>query len=123
MNPLVAARAGLLNALSARGRARRAEFFWTLILLYGVPAAVIEAVPHARWIDIILGLVLTVPVATAAIRRMHDIGRSGRLVLWNLVPLFGSFIWLRYASQNGEPVPNKYGPAPKPPVRISPIAA
>ena len=56
-------------------------------------------------INLLFTLVTFVPSIAVAIRRMHDIGRSG---WWILVPIVG-FVFLCLPSNEGE---NEYGPVP-----------
>jgi uncharacterized membrane protein YhaH (DUF805 family) len=48
----------------------------------------------------------------AQIRRFHDIGQTGLLVLLNLIPGASFFLWLFLMVVKGEPGPNQYGPSP-----------
>lgn len=57
-------------------------------------------------INTIYGLAVLVPSIAVAVRRMHDIGRSGWWILFPLVNL----VFLCLDSEPGE---NEYGPNPK----------
>ena len=102
------------------GRARRKEY-WMFILFNTIFLAV------ASILDRVLGLageigigplyglyvlVTLVPNLAVAIRRMHDTGRSGWMLLVGLIPLAGLLV-LYWAIQEGEPRENAYGPDPK----------
>jgi uncharacterized membrane protein YhaH (DUF805 family) len=50
----------------------------------------------------------------AQIRRFHDIGQSGLLVLLNLVPCASFIIWLFLMIARGDAGANMYGPDPLP---------
>lgn len=84
------------------------------------------------------GLLLFIPQVSVAVRRLHDVGRSGKeliapLVMLLVMPLivaFGSFLGrivalgysgllllifaglLTLLAKKGSSIPNKYGPAP-----------
>ena len=103
------------------GRARRKEY-WMFTLFNAIFAAV------ASVLDRVLGLageagigplyglyllVVLVPGIAVAIRRMHDTGRSGWMLLVGLIPLIGVLLVLYWAIQEGEPRENAYGPDPK----------
>jgi uncharacterized membrane protein YhaH (DUF805 family) len=86
------------------GRANKSEYwYWILftVLLRFIPI-----------INIISIVVLFIPRLSAAVRRLHDTGRSGAWVLVGFIPLVG-WIWLIFLlcedSVEGE---NEYGPNP-----------
>lgn len=58
-------------------------------------------------------LALLIPGLAVRVRRLHDIGKSGWMILVGLIPLIGA-IWLivLYATE-GTPGENQYGPNPK----------
>lgn len=60
----------------------------------------------------IYALAVLVPGIAVAIRRMHDIGRSGWWILISLVPLIGSIWFIVLAALPSQLGPNKYGPNP-----------
>lgn len=67
-------------------------------------------------IVLVLGLILLLPTLAAAVRRLHDTGRSGWIILLNFIPIVNfvtaiiTFIW---SVQDSKPEENKYGPSPK----------
>lgn len=65
------------------------------------------------WLTILFMLAVLVPNIAVAVRRMHDIGKSGWMVLIGIIPLIGWIIVLFFYAQPGEPGPNRYGPDPK----------
>lgn len=114
------------------GRAGRAEF-WHYILIY-LAITVVLGILGARVLSNLIALALFLPTLGVAVRRLHDIGRSGWLVLLPVIPAFlvafffflffplalllvgvvlvcfGYLIFL-YA-QPGMPGDNQYGAAP-----------
>jgi uncharacterized membrane protein YhaH (DUF805 family) len=58
-------------------------------------------------------LATLIPGVAVAVRRMHDIGKSGWLVLIGLIPLFGWIYVIYCYVQPGVIGPNQYGPDPK----------
>ena len=58
------------------------------------------------------------PILAVSVRRLHDLGRSGWLILVALIPVIGVFIVLFWASQEGNPDHNQYGPSPKADVEV-----
>lgn len=57
-------------------------------------------------VSALYGLAIVLPALAVAVRRMHDLGRSG---WWVIVPV-ANFIFLCTAGQAGD---NEYGPDPK----------
>lgn len=59
------------------------------------------------------GLATLIPGIALAVRRMHDVGKSGLYLLWFLLPLAGWIIVLIPMLQDSQPGSNQYGPNPK----------
>jgi uncharacterized membrane protein YhaH (DUF805 family) len=114
------------------GRARPAEYwFWYLAVtaVYTVifaalivPAlitmdpvtqepGVLGTIGMSLWAVVALGTF--VPLISAAIRRLHDTGRSGWFYLLNLVPFVGGIIVIVLLALPGEQGPNRFGPDPR----------
>ena len=127
------------KSLTIQGRARRKEYWWytlfTMIIGLGlviVPLATIGVVSlyymestiqsTTYWFfvpAILLGflfigfeIVTMVPGFTVLIRRMHDNGMPGWIVLSELIPL-GEFAILFFCLRNGTAGQNRYGQDPK----------
>ena len=91
-----------------RGKSTRAEYWW--FVLYYFIAAMILMIGYVflvgvRGHETVLRVVLTALIAVwgvptliallaAAIRRLHDIGRSGWYLLVSLVPIIGPILLL-----------------------------
>jgi uncharacterized membrane protein YhaH (DUF805 family) len=97
------------------GRACRAEY-WTFTLINIVIAMVISFVEGMVGSPGILGILFTiaivVPSIAVGVRRLHDIGFSGWLILIGLVPLLGGLALLVMFVLPGKPAGDKYGPDP-----------
>ena len=104
------------------GRARRKEY-WMFVLfniIFLVVAMVIDNImgttvgilPYGVFY-IIYSLAILIPALAVSVRRLHDIGKSGWMILVSLIPFIGA-IWLLILmvtdSNLGE---NQYGPNPK----------
>ena len=61
---------------------------------------------------LVLGLAILVPALAVQVRRFHDQGLSGWLVLINLIPYLGGLIVLVFMCLPGTVGPNKYGEDP-----------
>ena len=57
-------------------------------------------------------IVLSIPVISASVRRLHDTGRSGCYLLLGFIP-FGSIILLIFFIEDSHQATNQYGPSPK----------
>ena len=61
----------------------------------------------------IYGLVWLLPGLAVAVRRLHDIGKSGWNVLWVFLPIIGWIMLLYWFCQDSQPGENKWGANPK----------
>lgn len=100
------------------GRARRSEYWWFVLftVIVGTVARLIDTMFGYRYsgpVSIILGLALLLPGLAVAVRRLHDIGRSGWWILLGLIPLVGTIILIVWYVQDGSPGDNAYGSSPK----------
>ena len=58
-------------------------------------------------------IVSTVPGYAVAVRRLHDINRSGSWILVSMIPYIGGFILLFFALQDSTIGKNRFGDNPK----------
>lgn len=97
-----------------KGRASRAEYWWFalfvgLVYIAGVVVASIdETVGGLVLIVGILGVIL--PQIAAAVRRLHDTGKSGAWYLIAFVPYVGSIVLIVLLAQKSQAGANIYGP-------------
>jgi uncharacterized membrane protein YhaH (DUF805 family) len=123
------------NYTNFQGRSRRSEYWWVQLfnfLVIVVPAFLLGALgmgsngePNGLGIVLIgiMGLyflAILLPGISLSVRRFHDLGQTGWLVLVfavaGLLPVVGLFaslgqiIWFIFPGTNG---PNKYGPDPR----------
>lgn len=61
----------------------------------------------------IYGLVWLLPGLAVAVRRLHDIGKSGWNVLWGGIPIVGTIMLIYWFCQDSELGENKWGANPK----------
>ena len=98
------------------GRSRRQEYWMFFLINAGVTLglSVIEGVIGLQgYISGLYGLAVFLPSLGVAIRRLHDIGRTGWWVLICFVPLIGLIVLLIFLIQDSQPGSNEYGPNPK----------
>jgi uncharacterized membrane protein YhaH (DUF805 family) len=55
------------------------------------------------------GLVVFFPGIAVAVRRLHDIGKSGLYLLVAFIPIVGGVLLLYWYCRNSDPGSNKYG--------------
>lgn len=109
------------NYINFQGRARR-KAYW-MFVLFNIIAAVLAGV-----LDGVLGLggesgygpigglyslAVFLPGLALAIRRLHDIGRTGWWMLIGLIPIIGWIVLLVFFVTDSQPGSNQYGPNPK----------
>ena len=105
-----------------KGRARRKEY-WMFILfniIFGGIAMILDSVFGIAIEGVGYGplygvyvLVLFIPGLAVAVRRLHDIGKSGWMLLITLIPLIGAIWLLVLLLTDSNPEENLYGANPK----------
>ena len=89
-------------------------FIIAIALVSGVLAGLLDA-PGFMFLYIIYVLAVFIPSLAVAVRRLHDVGKSGWFYLISLIPLIGG-IWLFVLFvTEGDKGANQYGPDPKAP--------
>lgn len=101
------------------GRSRRKEYwmFFLFNLLFSAAIVIVDDILGFNegfgFLYVLYGLLVFIPSLALTVRRLHDIGKSGWMLLVSLIPLIGS-IWLFILLvTEGDPHPNRYGPDPK----------
>jgi uncharacterized membrane protein YhaH (DUF805 family) len=89
--------------------------FWRFVAVNFVISMLLQVLGAASEVFLVFGglysLVLFLPSLAAAVRRLHDTGRSGWWILIALT-IIGIIVLLVFYIQSGEQQPNKYGPPP-----------
>ena len=104
------------------GRARRKEY-WMFVLFNAIISFVIgfifgliegfTGITGISYISYIYSLFILIPSLAVCVRRLHDIGKSGWMLLLILIPIIGSIWLLILYVKDSQPGVNKYGPNPK----------
>jgi len=104
------------------GRARRKEYWMFVLfnLIFSVIAMILdnvfgiamEGIGYGPLYGIYL-LAIILPSLAVAVRRLHDIGKSGWMILITLIPLIGGIWLLVLLATDSNPGDNQYGPNPK----------
>ncbi len=107
------------------GRSKRSEF-WYFISLYLVINIILLRVmiyfpenDNLHTVYILLTILyiafqvaFIIPIISLSVRRLHDIGKSGWLILIALLPIIGIAILLVLYLKKSQDTANNYGPVP-----------
>jgi uncharacterized membrane protein YhaH (DUF805 family) len=106
------------------GRARRQEYWmytlfniliigvlYVLMFMGGADGGAITMI--AMGLVAIYSLAVMIPSVAVAVRRLHDVGKSGWMLLIGLVPILGGIWLLVLYCTDSQPGDNEYGPNPK----------
>jgi uncharacterized membrane protein YhaH (DUF805 family) len=112
---------GLRNGLVYRGRASRSAYWWFTLfqVIFGFAVSLIATAIAASVNTAAAGVLIAVVIGISmtylwlaglalAVRRLHDIDKSGWWLLISLVPLVGGIILLVFTLSEGTPGPNRY---------------
>ncbi|MBQ5675759.1 MAG: DUF805 domain-containing protein [Lachnospiraceae bacterium] len=106
----------LKNYAKFDGRARRKEY-WMFVLgnfIIGfVLGFILGIIGAPTYIGYIYSLAVLVPSIAVAVRRLHDIGKSGVWYFINFIPCIGSIWLIVLLCQDSMPGENEYGVNPK----------
>lgn len=104
------------------GRSRRKEYWYFVLfnLIIGFALGFVDGL--AGWFDPEIGigllggiynLAILIPSIAVAVRRLHDIGKSGWWLLLIFIPVVGALVLIVFACFDSEPETNRFGPNPK----------
>ncbi len=104
------------------GRARRKEY-WMFVLfniIFAMMAVIfdnllglaIEGIGYGP-IYGLYALALLIPGLAVGVRRLHDVGKSGWMILISLIPLIGTIWLIVLLVTDSNPGENQYGQNPK----------
>lgn len=101
-----------------KGRSRRSEY-WYFALFNAIISYALMFLGSLISSNVGMGLyglyvlAAIVPGVAVAVRRMHDVGKTGWLLLIGLIPIVGAILLLIWFVTEGEHSSNKWGPNPK----------
>ena len=90
------------------GRSSKKQY-WSFVLINLAIALLVSFISPT--LGSLYQLAVLVPGLAAAARRMHDIGKSGWVLLLSIIPLVG-FVLIYWALQDSEPGTNQWGDCP-----------
>jgi len=101
------------KSFTIEGRASRSEYWWFYLafIIADIGLSIVDMTLGTPLVFLLLALI---PASLcAAIRRMHDIGKSGWWLLISFIPLIGGLVLLYwFIFDGGQPHANDYGPVP-----------
>lgn len=109
------------NYATFKGRARRSEFWFTVLFTFLVSAALSIIFPgpmEMMWgteveqssaAENLWSLATIVPSLAVTWRRLHDVGRSGKYFFFILIPIAGIIMLLIQLTKDSQPQENAYG--------------
>lgn len=109
------------NYATFKGRARRSEFWFTVLFTVLVSAALSIVFPgpiETVWdmqveqssaAENLWSIATIVPSLAVTWRRLHDVGRSGKYFFFILIPIAGVIMLLIELTRDSQPGENQYG--------------
>jgi uncharacterized membrane protein YhaH (DUF805 family) len=97
------------------GRARRSEFWWFMTLYSSAALLTMIALPlsaELTTVGVLVTAFLTPPAIAVTVRRLHDIGATGWLLVF-LIPVAGQVLLLTWLARPGVRRLNRFGPQPE----------
>ena len=110
MNMIQAVTLYFKNYVNFQGRSRRSEYWWVCLFNMIVSGILTAALPEIAGI---WTLAVAIPSLSLAVRRLHDIGKSGWWYLLVARPLVGGIILLIWFCKDSRYEANQWGPCPK----------
>ncbi len=107
------------NYFSIKGRASRSEYWYFIVFTIGLSVLLITIQTYTPInsqiigiMSIVINLALFIPSITVAVRRLHDIDKSGWWYLICLVPFIGVIILIIFLVKRGNIGENRFGSDP-----------
>ena len=115
MNLAQSIESGFSNYFNFNSRSSRSEFWFFQLFLFIASAVVgladgiiTSTLGIPLFLQVVWGLFTLIPSISIAVRRLHDIDKSGWWLLLHIIILFGSIVLLIFHIKNTQG-PNKYG--------------
>lgn len=127
MNFVEAVKSGYTNYVNFAGRAQRSAYWWWVLFQVGVGLAIaliegggsfssgggsMKFAVVGGTFSMIWSLINLLPGIAVAVRRLHDLDKSGWWLLIGLIPLVGAIILLVWFCSSGTGGANRFGADP-----------
>lgn len=96
------------------GRAVRSQFWYFVLFSFIISfvLGIVDGMLFGRQIlSMIFNLAVLIPSIAIAVRRLHDLGKTGWWYLLILVPLIGIIVLIVWFCMKGQTTKNQYGDA------------
>ena len=101
------------------GRSRRSEYWYFFLFNMLISWALQFLAMYLAEVGVILSagysLAALIPGLAVAVRRLHDVGKSGWFILIALIPIIGAIWLIVLLATDGDKGSNEYGQDPKNP--------
>ena len=110
-------RALTVNYCNFSGRSSRSEYWWFVLLnmIIGFVFNILTAATGSEVfpvLSLIVSLILFLPGLGLAVRRLHDIDKSGWWLFIALIPLVGAILLIVWFAKDSDQYDNRYGEVP-----------
>ena len=121
MDFMEAIRSGLSRYVDFGTRSSRSEYwFWTLFVIVGqIALAILAGIFGAIGLGALGGILYAIfylgillPSLAVSIRRLHDLGKTGWLILIAFIPIIGPIFLIVWFVTAGEESENRFGANP-----------
>lgn len=108
------------NYVNFKDRSTRMDY-WMVVLINIIISLILGTIDRIVFLPMLsvtlltglYGLVTIIPSISLAVRRLHDVDRSGLWCLLALVPLVGCIVLIIFFCQSGTQGSNRFGSDPK----------
>lgn len=112
------------NYANFNGRARRKEY-WMFTLFNAIIAIIFSVLSLMSeifsYVNVIVSLALLIPALAVGVRRLHDINKSGWMLLIGIIPFLNIYLLYLFCLE-GDKGSNEYGEDPKADENDNPFA-
>lgn len=108
-------RAVFENYANFSGRLSVPGYWWYFLANFLIVVALqilAQASSAFFFLALVYGLAVFIPGLAAAVRRLHDTGTTGWLMLISLIPFIGFVVLIVFLARAGDDGSNRYGPRP-----------
>jgi uncharacterized membrane protein YhaH (DUF805 family) len=111
MRTLAVVTKGVRRTFDFHGRTSQGDY-WRLVAVLIPLGLILQGVLPKGPVLTALLICVVLPLFSAGVRRMHDVGQSGWATLWGMVPIVGPLMTLNWTASRGTPAVNRFGPPP-----------